>query len=203
MTEEIPASQSQMQQGPLEMPEHTYVAWTYGEDTAFEAELRRPDLAEMVSRLLGIVLFSVLLSALLAPWIILYKHGFGLFFLISLVGFIAALYSFWKLLPPPFRATNRMRRVFIRGLRKKNLQRVGLNRGAIVSTVLGEDGDTLEITVTDDWLKESYEKRLRDAQKLWRFWAEIYSPYDGWDKALILLRDRTAKHVGGSKPHVG
>ena len=91
----------------------------------------------------------------------------------------------------------------MRKLGNKRLQRVGLNGGAVVSTVLGSDGDTLEITVTDDWLNEFYEKRVRDAKRLWRFWAQVYSPYDGFDKALILLRDCNGKQVDGSKPQVG
>jgi hypothetical protein len=202
MTKKISTPQTGMQPSPSEKPEHIYIEWTWGQDDDFETELRKPDFVDMVYSLAGIAYFSILLAALLIPWLLLVRVGFGSFFGVSLLPFIAALYLFVRLLPPPFRATKVMRRAFMRKLRNKKLQRAGLNSGAVLDTVLGSDGQTLEIVVNGEWLDQSYEKRVKDAQRYWRLWVRVYQPYNAHE-AQILLRDRNGKQVGGCKPHNG
>ncbi len=182
--------------------DRVYVPWNRNAEAAFEAEVQRdPNLSEAF---LGLVFFSLLLVAIVAPLLLLIRHGLGTYFYVSIPLMIAALYwFFFKVLPPPFQATAHTVRRFRRRLRERKLRDLGLNASTVAGIGLAGDGDTLRISVPEGWLQQTYEKRLKDAQKLWRLWAEVYSPYDGCDKARIIMLDSLGDEVGGSKPEAG
>jgi hypothetical protein len=157
-----------------------------------------------MQKVLGVFVFLLILAALIAPFSQPLRQHLGFYFYVH-IGLIAVvLYLFFfKLLPPPHYATERMRRGFMKDLQKEEFQRAGFDFSIVSATTLDADRDTLDITVNRDWLTQPYEKRLSDAHNLWWLWAFIYSPYNGWDKALIRLVDDEGIEVGGSRPDTG
>ena len=151
----------------------------------------------------GVVLISIPV-ALIAPLMQPLRQHLGFYFYVHIVLIAVVLYLFFfKFLPPPRYATERMRRRFMKDLQKEEFQKAGFDFSIVSATTLDADRDTLDITVNRDWLKQPYEKRLSDAHNLWWLWAFIYSPYNGWDKAPIRLVDDEGIEVGGSRPDTG
>lgn len=179
---------------------HAYVPWTYG--GVIDEELNKGP--SLLLRGLMVCLFIITAAIVVGPFVQPFRDQLGLYLYVHVALIIGGLFwLFRNLLPPPFEATERMRREFMRKLQDKTLQRLGLDPSGILNTALGEDGDTLEIIVAADWLQHPYTKRLQDTQVWWRLWADVYSPYHGWDRALIRLRDAEGFEAGGSKLQAG
>jgi hypothetical protein len=113
------------------------------------------------------------------------------------------IWFFIYFLPPPSRATERRRRGFHKRAGDKRLLHAGLDFSGISVTRISSDSKTLEIVVTDEWLKCPFEVRLRDIQNFWWLWTTVYLPYDGYDKVFVRVLDSMGNEVGGSSPDTG
>ncbi len=171
-------------------------------NNALDAQFRGP---LFVARALGAVLLWLLAAlALVAPFVSPVREAVGWYFYVHILVVIIALVLFFTLvIPPPRNATEGRRRRFMDRANDKRLRQAGLDSSGIASTRIAADRQTLEITVTADWLGRSPEVRLRDAQHFWWLWTTVYAPYDGDDKVHVRLLDSVGNEVGGSHPETG
>ena len=180
--------------------EATYVAYDY--KTVLEAYLDRDP--SLIKKIIMVGVLLLVVAFLFGPLIEPVRHRLGPYLYVHIGFLIVTLFwFFFWFLRPPNRANDRMCRRFMRKLRDEKLRQLGLDTGAISATKIAIDGDTLEISLDEGWVRKSYQDRLRDAHYLWRLWAHIYSPYEGWDTALVRLLDPAGRKIGGSKPRAG
>lgn len=190
--------------------ERTYVQtemWTLEEeDSLFPGTARRarpPAWLQWIYAAAGMVLLALLYLAVMLPFRSPLRERLGPYVYLH-VFLVAAgiLWFFLRVLPPPFKATERMRRHFVRLIHNESVRRLELDGQALAGTQIAPP-DTLELTMSPQWCAGSYERRLRDAQNLWRLWAYVYHPYEGYGKVLVTLRDSQDREVGASKPEQG
>ncbi len=177
--------------------ERTYVPW---ERAKAIQDYQDPSL---ILRVLGVGLILLVLAAIIVPLTEPFRGRLGWYFYLHIALVIAFLVWFFLKLRPASCANEKLHRSFMKKLHNKKLQELGVEPMVVAASALGPDGDTLEITVSDHWLRKPYEDRLQDACYLWQLWACVYQPYEGWDKVLIRLLDASGKEVGGSKPRDG
>ncbi len=191
-------------------PDRTYVEtnmWTGEEEDALFPETARwaqpAPWLQWVYAAAGMALLALVGLVIVLPFRSPFRERLGPYVYLHVLLIAAGiLWFFLRVLPPPFKATERMRRHFLRLLPRANPRGLGLDEHSLTGTRLAPP-DTLEITMTPEWCAGSYERRLRDAQNLWRLWAYVYTPYEGYEKVLVRLLDSRRREVGGSKPQQG
>jgi hypothetical protein len=173
-------------------------------NSVYEALIGDSKEPSLVLKVLGTGVLTLIVAGLILPLHQPIRQPLGPYLYAHIAVIVVVLYLFFfRLLPPPKRATKRMRHRFMNRLQEEKLRAAGLNSSFVLGAALADDPDTLEITVSKEWLNQSYERRLGDCQKLWWLWALTYQPYEGWDKALITLVDHEGIELGGSKPGAG
>jgi hypothetical protein len=152
----------------------------------------------------GYIIFVIIIAAMIMPFLSPIRQLVGRYIYIHIVVVLGILIWFFIfVLPPPSRAKENYRRGFHKRMKDKRLLDAGLDCSGISATRIAPDNRTLEILVTDEWLKRPREIRLRDTQNFWWLWTTVYLPYDGFDKVFVRLLDSAGNEVGGSSQDTG
>jgi hypothetical protein len=152
----------------------------------------------------GYVFLITVIGAMVVPFLNPIRQAVGLYIYVHILAVIGILiWLFIYVLPPPSKATESRRRRFLERANNEQLIHAGLDCSGISATRIASDSQTLEIVVTDEWLKRPFEIRLRDTQNFWWLWTTVYLPYDGSDKVFVRVLDSTGNEVAGSSPEKG
>lgn len=171
-------------------------------DEALDAQFRGP-LFVARTTLVGLVFVTVLI-ALIAPFVNPLREKVGAYLYMHIVIVIALLFWFFtRVIPPPSKGSENRRRRFLRRLNDRRLQGAGLDPTGVSTVRIAGDEQTLEIVVTDEWLRQPPEIRFRDIQNFWWLWSTVYLPYEGYEKVFVRVLDSNGNEVGGSRPDVG
>jgi len=152
----------------------------------------------------GQVFLITVIIAMVVPFFNPIRQALGWYIYIHILVVIGILIWFFiYVVPPPSKATESRRRRFHERASNERLIHAGLDCSGISATRIASDRQTLEIVVTDEWLRRPFEIRLRDTQNFWWLWTTVYLPYDGYDKVFVRMLDSTGNEVAGSSQDKG
>jgi hypothetical protein len=79
---------------------------------------------------------------------------------------------------------------------------IGLDATHIIAAHVDAD-QVLQLQVSDAWLQQPADKRLRDLSQWYYLWNWSLASREGTNAVRIVLRDATGQEVGGTGPQGG